>query len=334
MRFYSPNSQNKMYNQSHTQLNSTTKSLKALFDEYLFECEYSKQLRSQTLKSYKEVFTTFQKIMNEIREVENLYPQMMADFNKRLSIRKRFVGTKFIHTGVKISTIKTYHNKLMAFFRWLENNNYLQEGSLSSKIQKPPNPKYEDERALSDNDISKIIATISLHTIGDVFTYKRDLLIINLFIYTGIRKGELLSLKIQDINFEERSIFINGKTSKSKKGRYIPLHPLLIIQLKAYLNDRKLNRSHCNALIISTKRYTPLTHYGLKHWVRRYRELSGVQFHVHQMRHTFACSLAKVNADISTIMKTLGHSSIYMTQQYLRSINSEHARNYIEQLSF
>lgn len=298
------------------------------------QCEYSKQLRPQTLKSYREVFNTFQKIMNEMRNVTDLYPQMMNEFNKRLNTRKRTVGNKFIHTGVKKSTIKTYYTKLIIFFKWLENNNYLEEGYLTSKIEKPSNPIYDDERALSEKNISKIIATISLYTLGDLFAYKRDLLIMNLFIYTGIRKGELLALKIQDINFEERKLFISGKTSKSKKNRSIPLHPLLIIQLKSYLETRKLRYSTTNQLIISIRQDSPLTQYGLKHWVSRYKKLSGVRFHVHQMRHTFACSLAKVNADISIIMKALGHSNIYTTQQYLRSINSEHARSYIEQLSF
>ena len=149
-----------------------------------------------------------------------------------------------------------------------------------------------------------------------------------------MRKGELLALKIQDIDFEKRKLFINGKTSKSKKSRTIPLHPLLLVQLKSYLETRKLRCSTSNHLIISIRQDSPLTHYGLKHWVERYQKLSGISFHVHQMRHTFACSLAKVNADISTIMKALGHSNIYTTQQYLRSINSDHARSYIEQLSF
>lgn len=323
-----------MYNNSIPKLNTQPKILSELFDIYIMQCEYSKQLRPQTLKSYREVFNTFQKIMNEMRNVTDLYPQMMNEFNKRLNTRKRTVGNKFIHTGVKKSTIKTYYTKLIIFFKWLENNNYLEEGYLTSKIEKPSNPIYDDERALSEKNISKIIATISLYTLGDLFAYKRDLLIMNLFIYTGIRKGELLALKIQDINFEERKLFISGKTSKSKKNRSIPLHPLLIIQLKSYLETRKLRYSTTNQLIISIRQDSPLTQYGLKHWVSRYKKLSGVRFHVHQMRHTFACSLAKVNADISIIMKALGHSNIYTTQQYLRSINSEHARSYIEQLSF
>lgn len=317
----------------NAQLHTNSSELQQLFESYLSECEYSKQLRPQTLKSYREVFLTFQKIMPEIKNANELYPYMMNTFFKRLKTRKRIVGKNTLRVGVKTSTIKTYYNKLLAFFRWLERNSFIEQ-TLTDNIVKPPEPVYEDERALTQEEISKIIASISLNTTDNMFAYKRDLLIISLFVYTGIRRRELLSLRIQDVKFEQRVLFINGKTSKSTKSRCIPLHPILIMQLKVYLKDRKKSYSNCDALIVSIRHDTPFTQYGLKHWVNRYRKLSGVRFHVHQMRHTFACSLARVNADITTIMKALGHSTIRMTQRYLRSINTEESRSYIEQLSF
>lgn len=307
--------------------------LQQLFEAYLSECEYIKQLRPQTLKSYKEVFSTFQKIMPEIVTINELHPFMMNTFFKRLKTRTRIIGKNTPVVGVKTSTIKTYYNKLMAFFRWLEHNNFIDQ-TLVSKIVKPPNPVYVDERALSQAEVSKIIASISLHGTDDFFGYKRDLLIISIFIYTGVRRQELLSLRIQDVKFEERMLFINGKTSKSKTSRYIPLHPILISQLKSYLTERRKRQSHCDALIVSCRKDSPFTKHGLKHWVNRYRKFSGIRFHVHQLRHTFACSLAKTNADITTIMRALGHTNIRTTQGYLRSITTEHSRSYIEQLSF
>jgi integrase len=92
--------------------------------------------------------------------------------------------------------------------------------------------------------------------------------------------------------------------------------------------------SYADALIISTKTHKPFTVHGLKHWVERYRRLSGVHFHVHQARHTFACALARQKANTSTIMKVLGHSTIRMTETYLRSIVPEDSREYINKLSF
>ncbi len=149
-----------------------------------------------------------------------------------------------------------------------------------------------------------------------------------------IRKGELLSLRVQDIDFEKRTLFINGKTSKSKKSRFIPLHFTLITHLKVYLKERQQRKSQCDALIISNKNDTAFTEYGLKHWVNKYIKLSGIKFHIHRFRHTFACSLAKENADLMSIMNVMGHSTTQMTERYLRSITSEHSRPFIEKISF
>lgn len=310
-----------------------TQTLETIFEIYISECKHSKKLRPATLKSYKEVFSTFQKIMPEIIYSRDIMLHSLPVFFKRLSTRERLVGKAMVRGGIKPSTIKTYYSKLVAFFRWLERYNYLEEG-LTAKMIKPPEPVYDDEKALPDDAISRLLSAISLYTNNNVLAYQRDMLIISLGIYSGLRRQELLSLKIQDINFEKRIIFINKLHSKSKKNRYVPLHPVLMQQIQNHFKERKKRKLTCSNLIISVKKDAPLTIYGLKHWVARYRRLSGVRFHFHQTRHTFACSLARVNADLTTIMNALGHSSAKMTQRYLRSITPEHSRSYIEKLSY
>lgn len=323
-----------MYNNSISKLNTQSKSLSELFDTYISESEYSRGLRPETLKGYTEVFSTFQKIMPELVKVDDLFPQMMSEFNKRLKTRKRYVGTQFISTGVRASTIKTYHNKLMVFFKWLEDNQYIAKNSLSKRIINPPNPIYDDEKSISKEDVSKIISAITLYSIKNKFMFTRDLLIVTILLYTGIRKGELLALKIQDVDFDNKSLFVRGKTSKSKKSRNIPLHFSLIYQLKSYFNERIKHHSTSDALIISKVQGTPLTEYGLKHWVQKYSRLSGVKFHLHRFRHTFACNLVKANADIISIMNVMGHTTTRMTERYLRSIRSENSRSFIEEMNF
>lgn len=311
----------------------SNQSLEDIFQIYISECRHSKNLREATLKSYTEVFATFRKIMPEIVHPTDIQIHSLPVFFRRLNTRERLVGKTLVRGGIKPSTIKTYYNKLVAFFRWLERYHYLQEG-LTNKMIKPPEPVYDDEKALSGEDITKLLAAISLYTQDNILVYQRDMLIISLGIYTGLRRQELLSLKIQDVNFEKRTLFVDKKTSKSKKNRYVPLHPMLMGQIKEHFKERKKRKLTCPNLIISIKKDAPLTVYGLKHWVARYRKRSGVKFHIHQTRHTFACSLRQLNADISLIMKALGHSSVQMTERYLRSIPSEESRSYIERLSF
>jgi integrase len=302
------------------------------FEEYIDMCIYSKQLRKQTIEGYKNVFRIFLKIMPEIQEPKDLTPDLIQEFFKRLSTRKRIVGKSFIAIGVRQSTIRTYYNKLIIFIRWLEQKEII--SNVSKVIVKPPTPTYEDERALSEREISKIVSAITLHTQHNLFLYKRDLAIVNILLFTGIRKGELLGLRCNDVDFSNRVLFINGETSKSKKSRKVPLHPTLIMHLREYLLIRKDRNATTPQLLLSANTNTALTSHGLKHWVKKYKKLSKTSFHLHRFRHTFACTLAKNNADIISIKNVMGHSSIKMTERYLRSIGSENARSYIETLSY
>lgn len=304
-----------------------------LFQLYITNCRYGKQLSPKTIKSYREVFRTFRKMLPELNSTEDLHPAIVPEFFRILSNRKRIVGKDKVQIGVRPATIKTYYDKLIAFFRWLENNDHVPAG-FSNRISKPKEPAYDDTRALTDNEVSRILSSITMHSRGTHFQYLRDLIIIELLLYTGLRKGELLGLRIADIDFVKNNIFINGHTSKSKRSRYIPLHYALASHLKAYLSEREKLKLSSERLIISVKDGIPLTEHGLKYWVKKYSRLSGVKFHIHRFRHTFACKLALENANIISIMNVLGHSSTRMTERYLRSIKTESSRNYIENIVY
>ena len=271
-----------------TQQHTLENGLERLFGDYLSVCRYSKRLSPKTIRSYSEVFSTFSKIMPEIRELQDLCPQMMTEFFKRISTRERTVGKGVIVVGVMPSTVKTYHNKLMAFFKWLEYNGHLEGHSLTKRITGPPEPVYDDHKALTDGEVSKIIASITLFSMEDDFVHGRDLAIASLLLYTGVRKGELLALRIGDVDFASRKLLVRGRTSKSKRDRYIPMHFSLVSHLRSYLREREKRSSTCASLITSSRRDAPLTEHGLKFWVNKYKRLSGVDFHIHRFRHTLS----------------------------------------------
>jgi len=293
---------------------------------YYSECELIKQLRPATMKSYRDLFSGFLSRMPEIKRVGDLTPQSLSTFYKRISERRE--------GGVKGSTIRTYHDKILVFFRWLESNEYIPRRTLVGKTLKPPRPRYEDAKALSPEEVSKIISSISVNGVNNMFQYRRDMTIIELLLYTGIRKGELLGIKVSDIDWVERTIHISYLTSKSRRSRTLPIHSTLFQCLKSYVTELKRLRVNSEYLIVSQRSYAPLTDGGLKHWVERYNKLSGVKFHLHQFRHTFACRLAMKHTDITSIKRLLGHTNSTMTERYLRSITPESARDYLERLSF
>lgn len=297
-----------------------------LLELYFTECEHIRRLRPQTIKSYKELFSGFLKIMPEIKFVSDLSRVTLNIFFNRISAKTS--------DGVKTSTIRTYFDKIMVFFRWLESYEFVSPGSLSQGSIKPPRPNYEDSRSLSTEQISKIISSIAQDGINSPLQFKRDMLIINLLLNTGIRRGELLGIKISDVNWETRILKVDGETSKSKRSRNIPINSTLFQSLISFTIERKSHKIRSDYLIVSIRRFTPLTQDGLKHWVNKYVKLSGVRFSLHQFRHTFACTLAKNNTDISSIKGLLGHRNSSTTERYLRSIKPEDARDQLELLQF
>lgn len=303
-----------------------------LFEKYIKSASYSRRLAYETIKGYKHAYGAFRRIMPEINKPEYLTEDTMIDFFEKLQTRKRKVGKDTVVTGVKDSTIKTYWSKLHSFFEWLENNGELIKNPFSI-MKKPREPRYEDERALNDDEVRRIIASVSLNN-DNPLLLKRDMAMVYILLYTGIRKGELLGLEVRDIKFDSHLITIRGETSKSKKTRSLPMHPVVAMHLKEYYEERKKKGYKTMSLWVSSNNDAGLSAHGIKHWVNRYIDFSGVKFHLHRFRHTFACGLAKKDIGIVKIQKLMGHSSIRMTQSYLRSIKTEDYHEDIHKLSY
>ena len=304
--------------------------LQKLFEQYLSECRFSACLQHETIRGYEAVFSLFMKLMPEVDTVDFLTPEMLNVFFKRIQTRQRIIGKNIIKTGVKNSTIKTQWSKLNAFFGWLYKNNYIQHNPL--KNIRPPRVYYDDFRKIEDDDIRKIYAAITLHS-PNPFLLRRDTAMVSLLLFCGLRKGELLSLSVSDIDIEKREVTIRKETSKSIYTRVMKIHPSLMMNLKEYIRERNSKHFKTAYLITSSKEDERLTADGLKHWVNSLVAKSGVKFHLHQFRHTFACKLAEADVSLFKIQRMMGHSDIKMTMRYARSLKTENMDDDIGKIS-
>lgn len=309
----------------------TSKKLQTLFKEFESEKELITRLSPKTMEGYRAVFTLFSDIMPEIFEVSALSPDVMVSFFRRLQHRPRLVGRKIVVTGVKDSTIHTYRSKLFTFFEWLHNRGYLQQNPLHQI--KPPKVAYDDNRALSETAIRRLYTGVSLCS-PNSFVMRRDTLILSIFLYCGLRLGEFLGLQATDVDLEKGLIVVNAATSKSRRVRILPIHPTLKMHLSDYLKERGLRWCKTEKLIVSATTDRGISRDGLIHWVDRLREKSGVRFHLHQFRHTFAYNLASENVNAAKIQKLLGHSSLNMTMKYLRAVQTENLLEDITKLKY
>lgn len=316
--------------EKNKELGSTEKYLHQLFDEFIQECQFSTRLRHRTVQGYMEVFRRFYSTMPEVSEVKFLTPEMLTEFFKRLQTCERIVGKSTVKVGVKNSTIRAYYCKLNAFFEWLVRTSLI-HGNPLARI-KPPEIEYEDQRALNDEDIRKLYSAVALYSRSNLIL-RRDTAMLSLLLFCGLRFGEFISLEVRDIDFERLLLSVRGTTSKSKRTRNIPIHPTLLFHLRNYITERNKQRYTTQFLIVSVNEDKGLSRHGLKHWVQNLSKKSGVKFHLHRFRHSFACNLAKNDVNAFKIQKLLGHSSLNMTMTYLRSISTEDLQDEINRLS-
>lgn len=294
----------------------------------MFESEFTRRLKPKTLGGYQKTYQLFKQII-AVSEPEAITANNIALFFKTLQERKRAVGKTFVQTGIKKSTVATYWSKLSAFFSWLENKQYIIKNPLSQMNY--PTPAYEDKKFLRKRELERILTAIHLAHNNNLLLLKRNLLLFHLLLLCGLRKEELLQLQVRDIDFERRLLTIRHETSKSGRTRTIPLHSSLMIYLKDYLSERR--KLQCPFLLVSCRTDTPLTESGIKHLVLALRNQSGVRFHLHQFRHTFAVNFLKTNNNIAKLKQLLGHKSLSMTLVYLRCIPAEEMKQDIESMS-
>lgn len=306
------------------------KPIKELYEQYLVECEYTSRLRPDSIRGYKAVFKLFTQLVPEVITPRFLTTEMVVIFFKRLQDRTRKVGRDTYKKGVQSSTILTYWNKLSAFFEWLNRNGHIAEHPLR-KLNPPRVEITDSSRHISNDNVKKIYTAIVLQS-KNLFTKKRDIAMVSLLFYCGLRLGEFLSLEVLDIDFESQVLTVKSNTSKSKRKREIPLHPILNLHLKEYLTERNKQGYKTQYLIVSTKTEHRLTKHGLKHWVKNLKVKSEVEFHLHQFRHAFAYNLAINDVNAVKIQKLLGHKSLNMTMRYLESIETKELEKEVKKI--
>lgn len=155
------------------------------------------------------------------------------------------------------------------------------------------------------------------------FEAVRNKLIIDLFYATGMRRTELIHLKIEDVNLSNNTVKVLGKRNKE---RVLPVLPIVAEQFSVYSNERfQLETIKDSAYFFLTKKGLKLNDSFVYRLINSY--FSAVSEKVkkspHILRHTFATHLLNNGADLNSVKELLGHSSLASTQIYTHSSLSE-----------
>ena len=166
----------------------------------------------------------------------------------------------------------------------------------------------------------------------------RDKLLIRLLWKSGRRVGEILMLKVKDIDFDNCDIIWNIEKKKKPLKKVKPMDKFTIALLDSYIdNENLLNDDY--VFRSAYKPEFPITRQRAFQIVREACERIGINFvgdkrpHPHHFRHSFAVNWAKTAkspADLRKLQQYLEHSSLDMTEQYL-DFAAEDARDIINQ---
>lgn len=301
--------------------------LTTLFDEFMLECEYSRKLQPETLKGYREVFRVFIKFNPEV-SLDSISSTTLTTFFRTLDTRTRIIGRDTLRKGVKRSTIAKYWSKLNVFLKWLKAKRYITQNPFQGMAY--PSPVFEDRKFLKKEQVERIIGAIHNKPNTSLLLLKRNLVLFHILLFCGLRRDELLSLQLRDVDLQRRILTVRAETSKVPRTRYVPIHSKLVMHLKDYLNERR--QFTTQYLLVSSKRDDGLTRDGLKHLTTKLREASGVKFHLHQFRHTFAVNFLNNGGDIAKLKQLMGHADIRMTIIYLRCLPTNAMKGDIEKM--
>lgn len=306
-------------------------SLKALHERFVAEQRFTGRRSTATLRGYRQCFATLMALMPTLT-ASQLSAAAMTEFFRRLESRPRLVGKGLERVGVKTSTIATYRSKLGRFFQWLESQGEVVANPFVSMAY--PRVDYEDRQYLSRSSVERIFSALTLGAPRrSRFLRRRNLAIFATLLYAGLRKGELLSLRISDLNLESPELTVRAETSKSRLRRVVPINSGLLVALEDYLAERRRLPLRSEFLFTNSSGERSFTAAGLKHLIVRLCRTTGVAFHAHQFRHTFAVNFLNRGGDVVKLKQLLGHRDIRMTSAYLRCLPTSAMRTDVESLT-
>lgn len=148
-------------------------------------------------------------------------------------------------------------------------------------------------------------------------SFLRDTAMLELMYSSGLRVSELISLKINDVNYEAGFLRIMGKGSKE---RVVPMNERAKTKMLRYMLElrHKMLKKKQSPYLFLTNRGAPMTRQRFWQALKKHAEQSGIKISPHIIRHSFATHLLEGGADLRSVQKMLGHSDISTTQIYTK----------------
>ena len=265
------------------------------FEDFIIQKNYSNNTLISYINDLYYFYLFIKKDLNKVVEED------IRDYLEYLNLKKENASS----IRRKISTFKT-------FYKYLYN-----EGIMDKKdypMVRIAYPKMEKKlpKFVYYNDLLEIIDESAKDKDGI-----RDRLIIEMLYATGVRVSELVNIKYEDIDFDNKRIIITGKGNKQ---RIVYFGDYALEVLNKYIATHDKNKDN---YLFTNAKGDRITDRGVRYIIDNIMSKLSVKTHVtpHVLRHTFATDMLNNGCDIKVVQELLGHSSLRTTEVYTHVTN-------------
>ena len=247
---------------------------------------------------------------------QGLAPASLKGTEYSINKYLKFLGDGFMNkatyyeflNSLTVSPIskKHYARDLRAFLYWCQSEELIPSFKVTLPKSQDPVPKI----------ISEEEANALLFRYGKSFAEDRMYTIICLIFATGLRSRSIVNIKVEDVDFANRSICI--RETKSKKTVILPMTDKLYAILNKYVKKWKPAE-----YLFPSESGTKLESSGLQSAYKRYARQRGVPYGIHSLRHYYATEAVRHGMTPFALQRVLGHSSIDITMKYVNLVNGD-----------
>jgi integrase/recombinase XerC len=206
------------------------------------------------------------------------------------------------------ATARNRYSALRQFFRWCALEEEVDVSPMAD--MRPPEVPDKPIRVLAEAELKALLDTCA----GRDFVSRRDNALLRILLDTGMRRGELAGITIDDVDLREQMILVTGK---GRRPRACPIGPRTAQALDRYLRERSRHAFAASpALWLGEKGKRPLTADGIKQVLERRGDKIGLHLHAHMFRHTFAHHWLANGGNEGDLMRLAGWKSRQMVDRY------------------
>ncbi|MEE1899265.1 tyrosine-type recombinase/integrase [Flavobacterium rakeshii] len=280
---------------------------KQAYADYLLK---EKNYSLLTLRAYTNDLSDFEKFIKQEDESIALEEVVYAH------IRGWIVF--LVEQGVSNRSVNRKISSLKSFYKFLLRSKQI----TANPLQKHKSLKIEKKIQVpfSEKELQEVYTEVEY---SDDFEGVRDRLIIELFYTTGMRRAELIGLKLSSYDKNAGTLKVLGKRNKE---RILPVLPCTAELITKYLTERsELENFVDRDVLILNKRGQKVSESFVYRLINSYFSVVSVKVKKspHVLRHTFATHLLNNGADLNSVKELLGHASLSSTQIYTHSSLSE-----------